>query len=208
MPHATLAPDAPSLVPVVDTHIDAPTQLLEEWRDLDAASPGREFDYASARTGGLAVAFMSIYASADWTRYRSSSPAASAISPLRTVAPTASKLALAERNAKAKAANQPLEDVDAFDVAWKTSHPMRPTTIDAVLEQIDYGVKLLGAEHVGIGSDFDGVDGDLPTGLRTVADYPNLVAGLRARGQSSEHIAQIMGRNLLRVWRQVEAAAC
>ena len=84
---------------------------------------------------------------------------------------------------------------------------MPPTPIDAVLDQIDYGVKLLGAEHVGIGSDFDGVDGDLPTGLRTVADYPNLVAGLRARGHSSEHIAQIMGGNLLRVWRQVETAA-
>src|SRR5918995_183184 len=51
-------------VPVVDTHIDAPSLVLEEWRDLGTETD-REFDYASARKGGLAVAFMSIYTSAD-----------------------------------------------------------------------------------------------------------------------------------------------
>lgn len=376
--HAVTAPGSSSQVPVVDTHIDAPTLLLEEWRDLDVASPGREFDYASARTGGLAVAFMSIYTSADeddagkarqvanlqidcvealaarhpdkfallrspadvgrlqtggrvflamgmengaplgddlgqvgkfqarGIRYItlahsrtnrisdssydpnrpwhglspfgekvvaemnrlgvmvdvshlsdeavldavriSRAPVIASHSGLRHFTPGLernlsdelaiavakkggvvqipfgiafvnrkasddlqaffiAKSALAKRNAIAKAANQPLEDVEAFDAAWKTAHPIPQTSMDAVLEQIDYGVKLLGAEHVGIGSDFDGVDGDLPAGLRSVADYPNLVAGLRARGHSSEQIGQIMGGNLLRVWRQVEAAA-
>ena len=62
-------------------------------------------------------------------------------------------------------------------------------------------------DHVGIGSDFDGVDGELPDGLRTVADYPNLVAGLQARGYADADIRKILGENLLRVWRAVEAAA-
>ena len=48
---------------IVDTHIDAPTELLAEWRDLGALTPGREFDYPRARQGGLDVAFMSIYTS-------------------------------------------------------------------------------------------------------------------------------------------------
>ena len=61
---------------------------------------------------------------------------------------------------------------------------MPATHIDAVLDQIDYAVKLIGVDHVGIGSDFDGVSGDLPVELRSVADYPNLVAGLQARGHS------------------------
>lgn len=76
-----------------------------------------------------------------------------------------------------------------------------------MLDQIDYGVKLVGADHVGIGSDFDGVGGELADGLRTVADYPNLVAGLQARGYSDADIRKILGGNLLRTWREIEAGA-
>ena len=79
--------------------------------------------------------------------------------------------------------------------------------LDAVLDQIDHAVKVMGIDHVGIGSDFDGVSGKLPEGLRTVADYPNLVAGLQARGYTEADIRKILGGNLLRVWRAVEAAA-
>lgn len=52
-------------IPVVDTHIDAPTQLLARWTDLGELAPDREFDYPRAREGGLDVAFMSIYTSAE-----------------------------------------------------------------------------------------------------------------------------------------------
>ena len=74
-------------------------------------------------------------------------------------------------------------------------------------DQIDYGVKLLGIDHVGLGSDFDGVSGNLPEGLRNVADYPNLVAALQARGYSDEDLGKILGGNLLRVWSAVEAGS-
>ena len=65
----------------------------------------------------------------------------------------------------------------------------------------------MGIDHVGIGSDFDGVGGKLPVELRTVADYPNLVAGLQARGYGDADIGKILGGNLMRVWRAVEAGA-
>ena len=84
---------------------------------------------------------------------------------------------------------------------------MPVTHIEAVLDQIDHAVKLIGVDHVGIGSDFDGVSGNLPVELRSVADYPNLVAGLQARGHSDADIRKILGGNLLRVWRATEAAA-
>lgn len=110
-------------------------------------------------------------------------------------------------NAAAAAAGKPMRSKDEFDKEWKAAHPIPVTHIDAVLDQIDHAVKVIGADHVGIGSDFDGVSGNLPVELRTVADYPNLVAGLQARGYSEADIRKILGGNLLRVWSAVEAAA-
>jgi membrane dipeptidase len=109
------------------------------------------------------------------------------------------------RNEALKAAGNPLESEADFNKAWEASHPPRETHIDAVLNQIDYGVKLVGIDHIGIGSDFDGVSGALPVELKTVADYPNLVAGLQARGYNDADIRKILGGNVLRVWRAVEA---
>jgi membrane dipeptidase len=115
--------------------------------------------------------------------------------------------ALEKRNAQAAAAGRPLEDAAAFDKKWDAEHPAPATPIDAVVDQIDYAVKLIGIDSVGIGSDFDGVSGNLPEGLRTAADYPNLVAALQARGFKDQDIRKILGENLLRVWKDVEAAA-
>ncbi len=110
-------------------------------------------------------------------------------------------------NAALLAAGKPARSKDEFEKTWKDSHPVPVTHIDAVLDQIDYAVKLVGADHVGIGSDFDGVSGNLPVELRSVADYPNLVEGLQKRGHSDADIRKILGGNLLRVWTQVEKAA-
>lgn len=99
------------------------------------------------------------------------------------------------------------QTVSEFDEAWDRDHPPLAVKIEAVLDQIDYGVKLAGIDHIGIGSDFDGVSGALPEGLKTVADFPNLIAGLQARGYSDADIRKILGGNLLRMWRQVETTA-
>ena len=110
-------------------------------------------------------------------------------------------------NAALKAQGQPPKDRAAFDTAWDAAHPPRASTLVQVLDQIDYGVKLLGIDHVGIGSDFDGVDGELPAELKTVADFPHLVAGLQARGYKDADIRKILGGNLLRAWGAIEDGA-
>ncbi len=76
-----------------------------------------------------------------------------------------------------------------------------------MLDHIDHVVKLIGIEHVGIGSDYDGVGDSLPVGLKDVSSYPNLVQGLLDRGYSDADIKKILGENMLRVWRQAEAFA-
>ena len=117
------------------------------------------------------------------------------------------RAAFDSRNAEAAQAGKPLEDAAAFEKEWQRSHPVPETPITAVLDQIDYAVKLIGIDHVGLGSDFDGVSGNLPEGLRNVADYPNLVAGLQARGYKDDDLRKILGGNLLRVWTAVEAGS-
>lgn len=80
-------------------------------------------------------------------------------------------------------------------------------TLDETLDHFDHVVELTGIEHVGIGSDFDGVGDSLPVGLKDVSAYPNLVEGLLERGYSDADIKLILGENLLRVWGEVEEVA-
>jgi membrane dipeptidase len=75
-------------------------------------------------------------------------------------------------------------------------------TIDRILRQIDYMVKIMGVDHVGLGSDFDGFTQKV-RGLEDVSKLPNLTAGLLARGYTLEQIKKILGGNALRVFREV-----
>lgn len=79
-------------------------------------------------------------------------------------------------------------------------------TVADVADHIDYAVALVGVDHVGLGSDFDGVT-SLPDGLTDASMYPNLIAELITRGYSDEDIGKILGGNALRVWREVERVA-
>jgi membrane dipeptidase len=79
--------------------------------------------------------------------------------------------------------------------------------IDAALHMVDHAVKVAGADHVGFGSDFDGVSGMVPDGLEDVSKYPELVRGLIDMGYSDQDIGKIMGENLLRVMRAAEECA-
>jgi membrane dipeptidase len=92
-----------------------------------------------------------------------------------------------------------------FAAAWEAEHgPFPYATLDDVLDHFDHVVGLVGVDHVGIGSDYDGVGDSLPTGLKDVSAYPNLVEGLLRRGYSEADIRKILGENLLRVWQAVE----
>lgn len=79
-------------------------------------------------------------------------------------------------------------------------------TLGRVAEHIMYIGDLIGYEHVGIGTDFDGIP-DTPEGLASVAQYPDLVAELLKRGVSDEDAERIVGGNALRVWRDAEIVA-
>jgi membrane dipeptidase len=85
--------------------------------------------------------------------------------------------------------------------------PYPYASLDDVLDHFDHVVDLVGVDHVGIGSDYDGVGDSLPTGLKDVSSYPNLIEGLLKRGYNEEDIRKILGENLLRVWGEVENRA-
>jgi membrane dipeptidase len=87
------------------------------------------------------------------------------------------------------------------------THPKLFADVVTVADHIDHVVQIAGIDHVGIGSDFDGVGDSLPTGLKDVSGYPNLIYELLKRGHSDEDIAKICYRNVFRVWRAVEAVA-
>jgi membrane dipeptidase len=92
-----------------------------------------------------------------------------------------------------------------FAVAWEAEHgPMPYASLDDVLDHFDHVVGLVGIDHVGIGSDYDGVGDSLPTDLKDASAYPNLIEGLLRRGYSEADIRKILGENLLRVWQSVE----
>lgn len=76
-----------------------------------------------------------------------------------------------------------------------------------MVAHIDHVRRIAGIDHVGLGSDFDGVGDSLPTGLKDVSMYPNLIARLLAAGYSEGDVAKVLGGNLLRVWRENERVA-
>lgn len=76
-----------------------------------------------------------------------------------------------------------------------------------IADHIDHVVKLVGIEHVGLGSDFEGVGANLPIGLRNVSMYPNLIAELMARGYTESDLEKICYLNVFRVWNQVSLQA-
>ena len=89
---------------------------------------------------------------------------------------------------------------------WRRNNPTPRGTVATVADHIDHIVKVAGIDHVGLGSDYDGVT-SLPEGLEDVSTYPNLTAELLRRGYSDDDVKKVLGGNLLRVMRQVEATA-
>ncbi len=97
--------------------------------------------------------------------------------------------------------------IDAFEEAYLLEKPWDVGTLALVLDHYEHAIKLVGIDHVGIGSDFDGVSGILPETLKDVASYPNLIAGLLGRGYSEEDITKLLSGNVMRVWQKVEQYA-
>jgi membrane dipeptidase len=89
---------------------------------------------------------------------------------------------------------------------WLQANPQPYASISDVADHIDHVRKVAGIDHIGLGSDFDGIDRG-PRGLESVADFPRLFAELLRRGYSESDLKKIAGQNLLRVLRAAEATA-
>lgn len=89
---------------------------------------------------------------------------------------------------------------------WERDNPAPRATVADIADHIDHVVKLIGAQHIGIGADFDGIT-TTPEGLDSVATYPKLFAELIRRGYTDDQLKGIAGLNVLRVMRKVEAVA-
>jgi len=88
--------------------------------------------------------------------------------------------------------------------SFRQENPRLFADIQTVADHIDHVVAIAGVDHVGFGSDFDGVGDTLPTGLKDVSQYPNLIAELLRRGYTEEAIEKICYKNVWRVWKAVE----
>jgi membrane dipeptidase len=145
-----------------------------------------------ANGGVVMVTFPPIYISDAFRRWSSDHDAEKA----RLNAPPFGGLYIGEP-AKAAAA---LAD-------WERAHPAPLVTLAMVADHIEYIAKAAGVDHVGIGSDFDGMGKDVPAGLNDVSKYPDLLVELMRRGWSDADVARLAGGNILRVLAQAEAVA-
>jgi membrane dipeptidase len=105
---------------------------------------------------------------------------------------------------KAKAGGQAVTygEIEAIQRQHAAQIPRPPLSL--LIDHIDHIAKVAGVDHVGLGSDFDGVSGQLPEGLDSPADLPKITETLIARGYSAEDCRKILGGNLLRVFKEVE----
>lgn len=90
---------------------------------------------------------------------------------------------------------------------WERTHPKPVVTLSVVADHIEHIARVAGKDHVGIGSDFDGLGTDVPVGLNDVSRYPELLAELMRRGWSDADVAKLAGGNILRVMEEAEAVA-
>jgi membrane dipeptidase len=110
---------------------------------------------------------------------------------------------MVERKAEGKTVTY--TDKDRIERQWAAKIPRPP--FKSLIDHIDHVAKIAGVDHVGLGSDFDGVSGATPQGMDSAADLPKITQALLDRGYSAEDIKKILGGNVLRVFRQVESVS-
>jgi membrane dipeptidase len=184
-----------SRAPIIASHsnaralCDAPRNLTDDMLRAIANSGGPE-----SKGGVVQVNFYSGFLSQP---YRDA---------LKKMQPEIDK-AVAEARAQAQAAGRTLtsEDEDRLRKSSMDRIPRPPLSV--LIDHIDHIAKVAGVDHVGLGSDFDGVYGQLPEGIDSPADFPKITAALLERGYSAEDCRKILGGNLLRVMREVEVVS-
>ena len=111
----------------------------------------------------------------------------------------------AKDNAKAEGREFTYVDKEKIQRSYMDRIPRPPLSM--LIDHIDHIAKVAGVDHVGLGSDFDGVSGQLPEGLDSPADLPKITQALLDRAYSAEDCRKILGGNLLRVFREVEVVS-
>ena len=142
---------------------------------------------------------------AAWSRRTSIPPSSTKITArLREAQKKDADAAVDARVAELKAAGKPVTylDKDQVEREWAAKIPRPP--LKSLIDHIDHIAKVAGVDHVGLGSDFDGVSGAMPEGIDSAADLPKITQALLDRGYSAKDIHKILGGNLLRVFGEVE----
>ena len=109
-----------------------------------------------------------------------------------------------EAEYKAKGLAVPYTASDKIDREFAAKIGRAP--FNSLIDHFDHVIKIAGIDHVGIGTEFDGIPVP-PDGIDSAADLPKVTAALMARGYSAEDMHKLLGGNLLRVFREVQAAA-
>ena len=181
--------------PVIASHsaaralCDAPRNMTDDMLRAVANSGG-----PNSKGGVIQVNFFSGFLSQD---YRNA---------LKAIEPETDKAVLdLKEKAKSEGREVPEAEVDKLRRSYADRIPRPPLSV--LIDHIDHIAKVAGIDHVGIGSDFDGVGGQLPAGIDSAADLPKITEALMARGYSAADCRKILGGNLLRVFREVEETA-
>ena len=147
---------------------------------------------AVAKNGGIVdVNFYSGFVDED---YRKQSE------PIGKQAAEAVRVYLEKQKADGKAVTY--IEIDRIERQWAAKIPRPP--LKSLIDHIDHIAKVAGVDHVGLGSDFDGVAGATPLGMDSAADLPKITQALLDRGYSADDIRKILGGNVLRVFGEVE----
>ena len=147
---------------------------------------------AVAKNGGVVdVNFYSGFVDEDYRK---------ASEPIGKQAAEAVKAYLEKQKAEGKAVTY--IEIDRIEREWAAKIPRPP--LKSLIDHIDHIAKVAGVDHVGLGSDFDGVAGATPQGIDSAADLPKIAQALLDRGYSAADIHRILGGNVLRVFKEVE----
>lgn len=170
-------------VPVIATHSSARTFTPGWQRNMSD-----EMIEALAENGGVVqVTFGSTFVTAQANQHRAR---------IQRLTREINE-ALGEGTDEAQAAIEQMREENQYPFA----------TYEDVLEHFDHIIQLVGIDHVGIGSDYDGVGDTLPEGLKDASTFPNLIQGFLDRGYSEQDIEKILYKNTMRVWEAAEAFA-
>jgi membrane dipeptidase len=181
--------------PVIASHsaaralCDSPRNMTDDMMRAVANSGG-----PNSKGGVIQVNFFSGFLSQD---YRNA---------LLKIQPEIQKNIQAYKD-KAKAENREPDHNQISKIKKDAAAQIPRPPLSILIDHIDHIAKVAGIDHVGLGSDFDGISGQLPEGLNSPADLPKITEALMARGYSAEDCRKILGGNLLRVFREVEETA-